>query len=106
MDGYWEFPGGKVQDREDPRTALARELYEELGARVSVGKIEESIHHVYPDRTVLILFYRCELLEGEPRGMEGQSLRWVTLSELCGVKFLPADLPLIRKLAEEPVGKL
>ena len=98
MEGYWEFPGGKVQPDEDPRDALARELVEELGVRCKVGEIEEVIHHRYPDRTVLLLFFHCKLTHGEPFGMEGQSLKWVSMGELKPEEILPADRPLIEKL--------
>ena len=98
MEGYWEFPGGKVHDGEDPRKALERELLEELGVACSVGEIEETIHHVYPDKTVLLLFFWCEVLSGEPHGLEGQALKWVTLEELVEETILPADAPLVERL--------
>ena len=100
MEGYWEFPGGKVDHGEDPRRALERELLEELGIRCKVEEIEEVIHHVYPDKTVLLLFYWCEIREGEPKGMEGQALKWVTIEEMRTEQILPADLPLIDRLRE------
>lgn len=98
MEGYWEFPGGKLNAGEDPREALARELAEELGVRAEVGAIEEVIAYNYPDRNVLLLFYWCRILEGEPHGMEGQALRWLSPADFGEVEILPADLPIVRKL--------
>ncbi|MCA9418246.1 MAG: 8-oxo-dGTP diphosphatase MutT [Candidatus Omnitrophica bacterium] len=101
MEGYWEFPGGKVHTGEDPRKALERELLEELGVRCAVGEIEETIHHVYPEKTVLLLFYWCEILSGEPQGLEGQTLEWAKIDELNKERILPADLPLIHRLIDK-----
>ncbi|MCA9426739.1 MAG: 8-oxo-dGTP diphosphatase MutT [Candidatus Omnitrophica bacterium] len=101
MEGYWEFPGGKVHAGEDPRKALERELLEELGVRCAVGEIEETIHHVYPEKTVLLLFYWCEILSGEPQGLEGQTLEWAKIDELNKERILPADLPLIHRLIDK-----
>jgi 8-oxo-dGTP diphosphatase len=99
MEGYWEFPGGKVNPEEDPREALARELVEELGIVVEVGTIEEVLHHAYPDKTVLLLFYWCRLLsEEEPRGLEGQQLAWAGPEDLDRFTLLPADRPLVERL--------
>lgn len=100
MEGYWEFPGGKLNAGEDPRQALARELKEELGVQAEVGALEEAIAHSYPDRNVLLLFYWCRILDGEPQGLEGQALRWVSPHELGEVEILPADLPIVRKIQE------
>lgn len=98
MEGYWEFPGGKLNAGEDPREALARELREELGVQAEVGALEEAIAHSYPDRNVLLLFYWCRLIEGEPHGLEGQALRWVSPQDLAEVNILPADLPIVKRL--------
>ncbi len=100
MEGFWEFPGGKVHAGEDPRAALQRELLEEIGVVCRVGEIEEVIHHSYPDKTVLLLFYWCQILEGDPKAMEGQALKWVSIEELEGQSILPADMPLIQKLSK------
>lgn len=98
MDGYWEFPGGKLNAGEDPREALARELREELGVQAEVGDLEEAVAHSYSDRNVLLLFYWCRILEGEPQGLEGQALRWVSPQDLGAVEILPADLPIVKRL--------
>ncbi|MCB9768126.1 MAG: (deoxy)nucleoside triphosphate pyrophosphohydrolase [Candidatus Omnitrophica bacterium] len=103
MEGYWEFPGGKVHAGEDPRKALERELLEELGVRCAVGEIEETIHHVYPEKTVLLLFYWCEILEGKTEGLEGQAIEWKPIRNLEEVEILPADLPLVERFAKGAV---
>ena len=101
MPGCWEFPGGKLEPDEDPRQGLRRELQEELGVCAQVGEIAEVVHHGYSDRTVLLLFFWCRLLAGQPEGRIGQQIEWVTPQEMSEMEFLPADVVLIRKIFEK-----
>ena len=97
LAGMWEFPGGKVGDDESHAVALERELVEELDAAVRVGSLLLHTAHEYPDRTVTLYFYRCELL-GTPRPMIGQEMAWVERDSLASLPFPPADDELIRML--------
>lgn len=99
MEGYWEFPGGKLHPGEDPRKGLEREIQEELSLQVQADEVEEVLLHQYPDRTVLLLFFHCRVTEGEPSSCLGQNLRWASPSEMSEMEFLPADLPVIRRLS-------
>lgn len=99
LGGLWEFPGGKLRTDETPEECLVRELDEELGVRVRAGRVLEVIHHRYADRNVLLLFYACELIDGEPRPLDCQELRWVDYRELEALEWAPADLPFVRRLA-------
>lgn len=100
LEGYWEFPGGKLEPGESPEDCLVRELAEEIGVRVQPRGIAEVVFHRYPEKSVLLLFYRCDLLEGEPRPIECDEVRWVALEELPSLDWAPADVPFVRRLAE------
>lgn len=97
LAGMWEFPGGKVAQGESHAAALRREMLEELDADVAVGDLVLESSHAYPDRTVTLFFYRCDLL-GVPRPMIGQEMEWVRRDELTSLTFPPADDELIRIL--------
>ncbi len=99
MEGAWEFPGGKLHPGEDPRKGLEREIHEELALHVRAGAVEEVLLHQYPDRTVLLLFFHCEVITGEPVGCLGQDLKWVSPTAMREMNFLPADQPIVERLA-------
>ena len=97
LEGMWEFPGGKVDAGESHADALRREIREELDADVDVHDLVFEITHEYPDRTIALYFYRCNL-NGEPRPLLGQEMRWVPRGELPSLGFPPADAELITLL--------
>jgi len=97
LEGLWEFPGGKIAEGETHEVALAREMREELDVDVAIRGLLLSTSHEYPDRTVTLHFYRCEL-RGTPRPVLGQAMRWVPRGELPGLGLPPADDQLITLL--------
>ena len=94
----WEFPGGKVEEGEDPRQALRRELEEELGIEAEAGDIFEAAFHVYPEYPVLLLAYRCRIRKGLPKPLGCRDLRWVDLEALERFSMPPADEPIRARL--------
>jgi len=98
LEGLWEFPGGKLEAGETPEMGLRRELEEELTATFEVGALVETIHWEYPDRTIVLRFYRCRHLSGPIAPREGQGMAWAAPAELANYKFPPADAALIQRL--------
>ena len=96
--GRWEFPGGKLEPGETEAAAVRRELAEELGIRVDAAERLADITHDYPDRRVAIGLWLVLRHEGEPVGLDGQALRWVTPDSLETCDLLEADLPMLPAL--------
>jgi 8-oxo-dGTP diphosphatase len=97
LEGYWEFPGGKYDAGEPLNACLARELREELDVEAHVGEEVFVTTHAYTDRSVELHFFRCDL-QGEPRPLLGQEMRWASREELATLEFPPADAELIQQL--------
>lgn len=87
----WEFPGGKVEERESDAGALARELEERLGARIEVGQLISFVSHPYEHYTVDLYLYECRLLTEALEVRAVNDFRWVTSSEFDQYPFTPAD---------------
>ena len=100
LSGYWEFPGGKCDAGESHEACLARELREELDVEARVGTELLTVEHSYPTRTVRLHFRACSI-EGEPRPMLQQEMRWITRAELATLQFPEADRELIALLTSK-----
>lgn len=101
MPMKWEFPGGKIEEGEQPRDALRRELDEELGIDATIGDEVLRIRHEYPNRSsVELRFFVVREYQKEIENKIFNDLRWAERSELPGFDFLEADVELVRQLAE------
>jgi 8-oxo-dGTP diphosphatase len=97
LEGCWEFPGGKCEPGESHASCLEREIREELECGAAVGEEVLTVSHEYPERSVELHFFRCELI-GVPRPLLGQEMRWIPRDRLQELEFPPADAELIRML--------
>ncbi len=97
----WEFPGGKIEQGEQPRDALHRELDEELGIDATIGKEVSRIrHHYKTGNSVELRFHVVHEYRGEIENRIFRDVRWAQRSELPSYDFLEADFALVKDLAE------
>jgi 8-oxo-dGTP diphosphatase len=97
----WEFPGGKIEEGEQPRDALRRELEEELGIVATVGDEVARIQHEYPNGGMVELrFYIVRDYRGELENRIFQDMQWAAPQELPTFDFLEADLTLVKDLSQ------
>jgi len=96
LAGLWELPGGKVAPGESDADGLARELREELGVEVTVG--DRLGEDVALSETMTLRAYRVTLTGGALRPNDHRALRWVTVDELTGLPWVPADRAWLTEL--------
>ena len=99
--GWWEFPGGKIENGETPQQALVREIKEELSATIEVGELIDTIEYDYLTFHLSMDCFWAKLIEGELVLKEAEAARWLSHDELLSVKWLPADKDLIQFFLNE-----
>ena len=100
FQGWWEFPGGKMEAGESPQEALKREIREELDADVLVKELLETVEWDYPNFHLTMHCFICNLLSESLHLNEHEAATWLDLENLRSVKWLPADEILLDKIAE------
>ena len=101
----WEFPGGKVEPGEEDRTALARELREELGIEAVVGEALAAYDFRYGEAAVTHLhFFRVREFAGEIRNLDFARVVWEQAGRLAEYDFLEGDVEFIQRLAAAGCG--
>jgi mutator protein MutT len=98
MGGLWEFPGGKVEPGETVEECIKREIWEELGIDIEVGKHLITIEHAYTHLRVTLTVHQCHHLAGVPQPIECDEIRWVTLDEINQFTFPKANEQIIAAL--------
>lgn len=96
LGGYWEFPGGKVEDMETPEQAAVRELHEETGIVAHAHSVQQAHVAKYADRVVRITPVLCEYRGGDARPRASAACRWVTTEELTTLRMPAVNAAIIQ----------
>ena len=102
LEGYWEFPGGKVESHETHEETITREIKEELQTIIEPVKYLGKTYHEYVDLnnpfSITMYAYECKLIKGDLVLTEHISKKWVRVEELSSVNFAAADLPIVESI--------
>jgi len=99
LQGYWEFPGGKLEPGESPWQALQRELEEEISIRPIRATPYMRVYYRYPERNILLDTWVVDEYEGEVEPGEAQALLWIDASQTHLYRFPAADVPIIKAIS-------
>jgi len=100
LGGFWEFPGGKIEENETPHSCLLRELNEELKIKVKIVRYLGENLHDYGNFTILLKAILCEFIEGEFTLIDHDEIKWVTAHQISDYTMSPADIPFLNFLEE------
>ncbi len=104
LDGFWEFPGGKVESNETHEETIVREIKEELKTTIEPLKYIGVSNHEYTDLekpfSITMYAYECKLIEGELELTEHTEKKWVKVADLKNINFAAADLPIVKLITK------
>ena len=98
ISNKWEFPGGKVEVGETREDAIIREIREELNITITVESEFITVDHVYPDFSLLMHSFICEVDSKKLTLHEHIDKKWLKIHELNELDWAAADIPIVNRL--------
>ena len=99
LAGYWEFPGGKIEEGEKPEDSLQREMWEEFGVHADVGDYLGDNVHDYGSKTIRLLAYEVAVSGEILQSTDHDCIEWVALEDMGNYQLAEADIPLLEQIA-------
>ncbi|WP_169087154.1 (deoxy)nucleoside triphosphate pyrophosphohydrolase [Paenibacillus sp. PL91] len=96
--GLWEFPGGKLEEKESPEACLRRELMEEMSIEIDVFAYFDMNEHRYGDSLIRLIAYRAKFIAGVIALIDHDEYHWVRPEQLADYSFAPADIKFVNRL--------
>jgi hypothetical protein BACCOPRO_00607 len=93
--GWWEFPGGKIENGESKEEALKREIREELATEIEIDRFITTVHFDYPEFHLIMHCFICHITAGRPQLLEAKAAKWLDKNDLASVEWLPADRAIL-----------
>jgi 8-oxo-dGTP diphosphatase len=100
LEGFWEFPGGKMEGEESPQECLSRELYEEFGVTARVGEILSVSDYQYDHGTIRLLALDVLDISGDYHLTVHDRIEWVGADTILSCLLAPADIKIAREYSE------
>ena len=97
----WEFPGGKVEPNETYEECLMREIWEELGIIISIGRFFMKTNHIYIKNNekfpITLMVFLGDWVYGDIKNIDCQDSRWVDINDINKFDFAAADVSIVSK---------